>query len=47
MSSVVCGFGVRKDYKGQDGWDEIYKDVELKKKLVPPLCIIWPGIFNL
>ena len=35
MSSVVCGFAVRKDYKGQDGWDETYKDIELKKKLVP------------
>ena len=35
MSSVVCGFAVRKDYKGQGDWDETYKDIQLKKKLVP------------
>lgn len=35
MSSVVCGFAVRKTYEGQKDFDETYKSIELKKKIVP------------
>lgn len=33
--SVKAGFGVLKDYEGQSGWDETYKSVEIKKRLIP------------
>lgn len=32
--NVKAGFGVLKTYKGQSGWDETYKSVEIKKRLV-------------
>lgn len=35
MSSVVAGFAVRKTYEGEKDFDTTYKEVELKKRLVP------------
>lgn len=35
MSSVKAGFAVVKDYEGEKVFDQTYKDVQLKKKLVP------------
>ena len=30
---IVCGFGVRKDYEGQKGFDQNYKEVTIKKRV--------------
>lgn len=35
MKEVVSGFAVRKTYEGEKDFDTTYKEVELKKKLVP------------
>jgi len=34
MKDVVCGFGVRKTYEGEKDFDQTYKEIELKKKLI-------------
>lgn len=35
MKDVVSGFALRKTYEGEKDFDQTYKEVELKKKLVP------------
>lgn len=33
--SIKAGFAVRKDFVGKGDWDKTYKDVQIKKRLVP------------